>query len=242
MIRHRHAQKGFSLIEALIAMALMGIILAGLSTITAQWLPNWNRGLATVQSNELLERGLERVVSDLSAAEYVPINGATKNPLFMGSELSVTFVRRALGPNTRPGLEIVRIAESTDQHGSVLIRTRARFTPASRDAGVANLPPLKDPVVLLRAPYRVTFSYAGEDRAWKPTWQNSTQLPRAVRLLVRDSVTQRTLPVSTTAMIHVDSPPACQGSSSCGKGAPAQAGPGGVEAPSPDNASAEAQQ
>src|SRR5438067_1558613 len=35
---------GFTLIETLIAMALMSAILAALSIVTAQWLPNWNRG------------------------------------------------------------------------------------------------------------------------------------------------------------------------------------------------------
>jgi general secretion pathway protein J len=40
---------GFTLIETLIATALMVAILAALATITAQWLPNWNRCFARVQ-------------------------------------------------------------------------------------------------------------------------------------------------------------------------------------------------
>ena len=52
-------------------------------------------------------------------------------PLFDGTELSVTFLRTALGPNTRPGLEIVRIAgdggESGPDDGA-----HARALPADR--------------------------------------------------------------------------------------------------------------
>src|SRR5207249_3775482 len=36
-------QSGFTLIETLAAMALMGLIISVLVAITSQWLPNWNR-------------------------------------------------------------------------------------------------------------------------------------------------------------------------------------------------------
>ena len=40
----KDTRAGFTLLEALVATALMGLILAALATITAQWLPNWDRG------------------------------------------------------------------------------------------------------------------------------------------------------------------------------------------------------
>ena len=204
-------EAGFSLIEAIVAMALLGMVLTGLASVTAQWLPNWSHGFVRVQRNEVLQRGVERLVADLAAAEYVPLgSGDDAHPLFAGSALSVTLVRRALGPNTKPGLEIVRIAEVAGARGPVLLRTRARFTPAGADASDDHLPPLRDPVVLLRAPYRVSFAYAGSDRAWKSAWQDAAQLPRAVRILVRDGASEQILPVSTAVTLHVDAPPACQ--------------------------------
>jgi general secretion pathway protein J len=201
---HSSSQSGFTLVEALVSVVLMATVLAALATVTAQWLPNWNRGFVSVQRNQLLELGLERLVADLSAAEYVPPSGGTTHPLFVGAELSVTFVRTAIGPNKRPGLEIVRIAETADEHGSVLVRTRAPFAPVARDDRSGPPPNLGDPVVLLRAPYRVSFSYAGENRAWKSTWRNEARLPRAVRFIIRDAATEQTLSVSTATMIHVD--------------------------------------
>ena len=56
----RDSIAGFTLLEVLVATALMGLILAALATITAQWLPNWNRGLAGVQRSEQIALGLDR--------------------------------------------------------------------------------------------------------------------------------------------------------------------------------------
>ena len=67
---------GFTLLEALVAMALMGLILAALATITAQWLPNWNHGIARVQRNEQVALGLERLAADLAAAEFISASRA----------------------------------------------------------------------------------------------------------------------------------------------------------------------
>ncbi len=192
---------GFSMIETLIATALMVAILAALATVTGQWLPSWNRGFARVQRAELAGIGLERLLADLAAAEFVPPNGDAKEPLFDGAALSVTFVRSALGPNTRPGLEIVRIAEAADERGLALVRVRAPFTPIQ--AGERVEPKLSDPVVLLRAPYRVSFSYAGVDRVWRDTWRQA-RLPSAVRVLVRDAATGQALAMSSATVVHVN--------------------------------------
>ena len=40
----RESQCGFTLIETLAALALTGLVLSALAILTAQWLPNWNRG------------------------------------------------------------------------------------------------------------------------------------------------------------------------------------------------------
>ena len=85
------------------ATALMGAILSALATVTAQWLPNWNRGFARVQRTDSLALGLERLVADVSAAEFVPGGRETLKPYFDGTELSLTFIRTALGPNARAG-------------------------------------------------------------------------------------------------------------------------------------------
>jgi general secretion pathway protein J len=199
---------GFTLVEALLATALMGAILAAIATVTAQWLPNWNRGMGNVQRAENLALGLERLIADVSAAEFIPGGREFLLPVFDGTELSMTFVRSALGPNTRSGLELVRIGEVGTDRGPTLVRARARYVPVTAET-LNDQPNFADPVVLLRAPYRVTFAYAGRDRVWKNTWRGAAELPKAVRIQVRDATTDRLLSASTSTLVHAEMPADC---------------------------------
>jgi general secretion pathway protein J len=66
-----------------------------------------------------------------------------------------------------------------------------------------------DPVVLLHAPYRLTFAYAGPDRIWKSVWREADKLPTMIRLTVRDASSERVVSISTIAPIHVQVPSDC---------------------------------
>jgi general secretion pathway protein J len=127
--RQRPLERGFTLIETLIALALMGLVLSALASLTAQWLPSWNRGFERIQRSEVIGIALQRIGADLAAAEFVPANRGDRRPLFDGSELSVTFVRTALGPNAGPELDVVRVGETTDSLGFATVRSRALFRP-----------------------------------------------------------------------------------------------------------------
>lgn len=204
---------GFTLLEALVAIALMAMILTSLATITAQWMPNWNRGMARVQGDEDLALGLDRFVADLAAAAFVPANRQTMKPYFEGTNQSIVFVRTALSPNVAPGLEIVHFAEVKGANGSALVRTRAPFVPAER-ANSREEPHFSDPVALIGAPYTVSLSYAGADRVWRDSWQQQLLLPHAVRLTVRDAKSGRALATSTATLLHVEMPADCIGAKS----------------------------
>ena len=205
--KRRNRIAGFSLVEALLATALMGAILAAIATVTAQWLPNWNRGFERVQRIELLALGVERIVADLAATEFITAGANIRQPVFDGTELGVTFVRTALGPNTRPGLELIRIQEVGSDKGLATVRMRARFLPMGLD-GLEVQPRPGDPVVLVRAPYRITFAYAGADRVWRNVWRGEGSLPKAVRVQLRDA-SDRVLTVSTATLVHADMPADC---------------------------------
>ncbi len=200
-------QSGFTILETLIATLLMTVIFATLATVTAQLMPSWNRGMARVQQLERLGIGIDRIVGDLSAAEFVPSGGAATQPLFEGSPLSVTFVRTAMGLNAEPGLELVRFSERADKTGLVLVRETRPFRPGLTDSAVQ----FGNPVVLMRAPYRVSFAYMGRDRDWRSEWHDQAELPHRVRVSVRDAVSEKMLPVSTIAALRVDAAAACAG-------------------------------
>lgn len=204
--KQRTGESGFTLIETLVSLALMGLVLSALANLTAQWLPNWNRGLERIQRSELIGIALQRIGADLAAAEYVPANRGERHPLFDGSELSVTFVRTALGPNAGPGLDVVRVGETTDRQGLATVRSRAPFRPLPLASSLSEQLHFGEPVVLLRAPFRLSFAYAGQDRVWKSSWHDSDKLPAAIKLTVRDAASERILSISTVAPVHVQSP------------------------------------
>jgi general secretion pathway protein J len=161
--------------------------------------------MARVARAERLAIGLERIAADLSVAEMIPINADVKAPLFEGAELSVTFVRTAVGPNSRPGLEIIRLIEKSDAQGLALVRERASFAPMPADAQIR----FADQVVLIRSPFRVSFSYAGPDQVWQKEWRGQKQLPDMVRISVRDIASGQVLAVSSAAIVHVTAPAEC---------------------------------
>jgi general secretion pathway protein J len=193
---------GFSLIEAMAALALTAIIILALSSVAGQWLPNWRRGFVNLQRADLLGVGLERVVDDLSAAEYVTPSADAPAPLFEGDGSSVVFVRSAIGPDAYPHLEIVRLAEIKEDRGLAMVRTRARFAPTAPSAPPQAIA-FGDSVTLIRAPFHISFAYAGPDRLWLPSWKGQKQLPEAVRISVRDTIADRVLSASTVARVRV---------------------------------------
>src|SRR6266404_4671607 len=206
LAKRRTGESGFTLIETLVALALMGLVLSALANLTAQWLPNWNRGLERIQRSELIGIALQRIGADLAAAEYVSANRDARRPLFDGSELSVTFVRTALGPNAGPGLDVVRVGETSDRGGLVTVRSRSPFRPLPPASSLSEQVHFGEPVVLLRAPFRLSFAYAGQDLIWKSNWHNSDKLPAAIKLTVRDAASERILSISTVVPVHVQSP------------------------------------
>ena len=196
---------GFSLIEAMATLALTATIIMALSSVAGQWLPNWRRGFVELQRADLLGVGLEQIVDDLSAAEYVTPWGGAPAPLFEGDVSSVTFVRSAIGPDSYPHLEVVQLAEINEARGLAMVRTRAPFAPTAPGAPAQTIG-FANPVTLVRQPFRISFAYAGADRVWLPSWKGQAQLPEAVRITVRDVVANRVLSTSTVARVRVTAP------------------------------------
>jgi len=200
----RSNSAGFSLIEAVAAVALTATIILALGSIAGQWLPNWRRGFTDLQQVDLVGLGLERLLADLSVAQYVTPWSDAPGPLFDGDATSVVFVRSAIGPNAHPELEVVRIAAGSDDRGRALVRTRSRFVPVARGRPAQPFE-FPDPVVLLRAPFSVSFAYAGPEHAWAERWKNEDRLPEAIKVTIRDS-TGRMHAASTIVRLKITAP------------------------------------
>ncbi len=116
----------------------------------------------------------------------------------------MTFIRTAVGPNASNSLEVVRIADEADDRGPALVRWTAPFAPKAGNPLDGNF---ANPVVIMRAPYPIAFSYAGPDRTWREGWRGKAQLPRAVRVEVPGSSGR--LLVSTSTVVRAELPALC---------------------------------
>lgn len=200
---------GFTLVEALVAVLLTGVIMTALAAVTTQWMPGWERGIGRLQRIDTLAAGLDRLVGDIAAAQIVSTQGDKVPPLFDGRELSLVFVRPTLNPNSTGGLEIVRLSQTTEDRGPVLVRSTTPFAPDAAYGSDADAIAFANPVAVLRGPYSISFSYAGADRIWHEIWHQQPILPRAVRVRLRDLATLTTLAISTTTPIYAEISPAC---------------------------------
>ena len=201
---------GFTLFEALVSVALMGAIVTSLSAVTGQWLPNWHHGFGRVQRLESVDLGLQRLVSELEAAEFVTADRLSKTPLFLGDAKSVTLVRVADAPGTAPHLEFVRLAETVNDRGFALVRSQAPFKPLDPGQTIDAQLYFKDlQTKLIRTPFRVSFAFAGPDRLWRDSWRDEVLLPSAARIQVRVAATDHILAVSTAALMRANFPVEC---------------------------------
>jgi general secretion pathway protein J len=199
------ATAGFTLIEAMLGILLVGIILGALATVTGQWLPNWSRGMLGLQRVERIAVSVQRMISDISGAEMIAPEVDSKTILFDGTQHAITFVRTAVGPNAKPGLEIVRLSENVEDQGLAMTRQHAVYAPMPPDTRIR----FADPVVLIRTPYRVYFSYAGPDGVWQQDWRSQPQLPQRIQISIRDTSTGRRTSFSEAALVHVNASAEC---------------------------------
>ena len=197
-------QAGFTLLEAVLALLLAGMVVTGLAMFTGQWLGGWTRAGQAMRQAQALAAGVNRLAADIEVAAAVA--GPAGDVLFEGTAAALALVR--LPPDfledKRPGA--VRIASAGTGEARVLLRSQAALAPGA--SGLAGLA-FADPVALARWPHRVAFAYAGEDGAFAASWPAGPVLPALVRITVTDAVSGRELPMSTTVRIHAGTSVLC---------------------------------
>lgn len=192
-------QRGFTLLELLIALAIVGALLAiafgGLRVALAAW----RQGEDRAEAHQHV-RGVAVILARAVGATY-PYR-ATREPspepvlLFRGSASRIEFVTQA--PPVSFGIPIAFTAvvvSLEDREGSGLV-IRQRALP--------NRDPFADAEVVFRDPAVATlgFRYMDESGTWQDTWDSETATPRAVAITVGTSFNGRTesLPPLTVAL------------------------------------------
>lgn len=169
------ARAGFTLLEALVSLAIASVILSGIAMVAAQVLRNWDRGSTTIAAMEMLTTGLARLGTDLSLALPVrPPGSEDSKILFQGEETKLMFVAATgFGAGNR-GVELLTVEVVPDGEGIALVRKRGT---------VASLGSMQtDPVVLLRGRATPRFAYRDEAGVRTPVWAGRSKLPASVEI------------------------------------------------------------
>jgi general secretion pathway protein J len=184
-------QRGFTLLELLLSLALTAMLLSMLSAGVYAVVSDWRRetgGLDSTVDKALTLLQLERALQAAVPHSYVDRERQTRLVYFQGGEDSLSFVS-VVSSGRQRGMTAWRL--QPDRSGALQLLQ----TPAFSDNPDARFQAL-EPQPLLPG-YQARFSYllqrSPDEKEWLDEWDGSVQqsLPRAVRMelvpLARDS-------------------------------------------------------
>jgi general secretion pathway protein J len=194
--------RGFTLAELLIALAIVGALLATAFAGLRVGLAAWTQGEARVDVHQHL-RGVATLLARSvgGAYPYRASAGLAPQPvvLFTGTAQRLEFVTQSepLPAAVPIAFTAVVLAVETDQGGAGLT-VRQRVLP-NHDPFTAATVVLRDPTIKT-----LELRYLGEAGGWQDTWdgENENALPRAVRISVARTENGRTesLPPLTVSL------------------------------------------
>jgi general secretion pathway protein J len=189
------AESGFTLLELLIALALLGLISALLYGSLSLSANSWDRGEAKVEQATDMRLAEEMLRQTLSAQHPLRFHKVVDQPLyFAGSNDSLSFAA-ALPGRAGGGMFYFRVAVAPSGDRSRL--TLSRVIP---DYAANALPDFQDAEssVLAEDIAEVKFGYFGRDPdsndatepSWRDRWDDPQILPQLIRIDVKPSKSQ----------------------------------------------------
>lgn len=189
-------EKGFTLIETVIAMTLVAMMAVGLWSAFRISLSSWKRGTDSVDANQR-HRSIVDLVKKQMASIYAviaPIDlqaGGTAYPVFAGTDSSVQFISlSSLRFYEHPGLTMISYDVERDKTGA--------YSLVEREAQYVGLEPGREsffdrdvvqPLVVFENLTSFSFEYfdpGDPDRParWVPEWnaKEMTELPAAISM------------------------------------------------------------
>ena len=214
----RAGSAGFSLVEALAALAIASVIIIASTALVHNVALFFDRGTRGVTDAERLMLAVERLAGDFSSARFVyrrtdagAAAAFAATPAGNERPASIVFVgagRDGLGP--RADDDVIGLTVEEDGEIRRLIRRRAAWSgPRTRFEDVS----LEDPVVLIDGKLDISFLFGrvmpGGALAWYSSWAGESAPPRYVRLVLRNPATGTDLLGESDFVVHADAPAFC---------------------------------
>lgn len=179
----RGAERGFSLIEVLVALVVLGLLIGtltqgvrfGVGAVAAQ-----ARIVGVRGDEDAVERALRRLVEHMDPGTFAtpPEMTGTASRLELVTELPLAAtLLPGQGPAGQPALRVDAALEADARHRLVL-----RWRPHVGGQRLAPAPPASEEV-LLSGVGQVTFGFLSAQQGWQASWRG-TELPLLVRIHV----------------------------------------------------------
>lgn len=180
----RRAAAGFTLLEVLIAITLLGVVMALLFTSLRIGIAGWDKG-----EKHSFEAGRMAIIQSflrehLAGALPLMDDFSHEEPefSFKGTEEALQFVSVMPAAGGRGGLRIFQVDLMKEQGGKSLRVTLRPFYPAFEEAEQT-----KEEVVILEKVERMEFAYygpdtLGENKGWQTKWEEQKSLPELIRV------------------------------------------------------------
>lgn len=180
----KNDQSGFTLIEVLVAVAIVAMMLGTIGTALRLMSDAASRGSRDVDRLDMVSRGLAAIRQDIARMErVVAMERKEARFVFEGAASHMSFVVIEPSYPSDPGSYIVSYSVRKYGGGAQFVRARDIYDPDKRTKrGVRDD---AAEVVVLEGPYRFELSFltqVGPRQQWSPRWNQPGQLPPLIRL------------------------------------------------------------
>ena len=188
MVECSERQKGFTLIELILSLALMGLVLGVLGTATRIIANGWDRHNEMVSMQDMLLRGLHILRRDVEGIErQIEFRDKVPGFVFDGAQDELRFVVIEPPYPTRSGPYLVHYWVKRRSGKAILFRSRV---PYYRNRVSPTATGKSDVAPLLEGPFQYRFSFrdgSAQGNGWSKTWPDKSRLPGLIRLAILDA-------------------------------------------------------
>jgi hypothetical protein len=190
LVPRNSSLSGFSLLEALVALGLTGMLFATGLPLFVQLVRNWSAGTARLMAADEWMSATNRMSDDL--AQALPLKMAQsgdKAVTFRGSPRQVDFVRTSIGGKGDFRLESVSLFIEFQGDGT------ARVIRIARPFSIANFetsPAVSEGVSLFRLHESTIFDYLDITGKRHETWNPGAGMPYGVELRLSETDAKKT--------------------------------------------------